>query len=54
MWLANEWKDYKLVDSADGEKLEYWKIFFFVVLTHRLSGQINYLLRCGKKLMQDI
>ena len=25
MWLANEWKDYKLVDSADGEKLEYWK-----------------------------
>ena len=22
MWLANEWKDYKLVDSADGEKLE--------------------------------
>lgn len=25
MWLANEWNDYKLVDSADGEKLEYWK-----------------------------
>ena len=25
MWLANEWKDYKLLDSANGEKLEYWK-----------------------------
>ncbi len=25
MWLADEWKDYKLVDSAGGEKLEYWK-----------------------------
>lgn len=25
MWLANEWKDYRLVDSSNGEKLEYWK-----------------------------
>lgn len=25
MWLANEWNDYRLVDSAGGEKLEYWK-----------------------------
>lgn len=24
MWLADEWKDYRLVDSAGGEKLEYW------------------------------
>ncbi len=24
MWLANEWKDYKLLDSSEGEKLEYW------------------------------
>lgn len=24
MWLADEWKDYNLIDSADGEKLEYW------------------------------
>lgn len=25
MWLANEWEDYRLADSANGEKLEYWK-----------------------------
>lgn len=24
MWLADKWSDYKLIDSADGEKLEYW------------------------------
>ena len=24
MWVANDWKDYCLVDAADGEKLEYW------------------------------
>lgn len=24
MWLAGEWSDYCLADSADGEKLEYW------------------------------
>ena len=25
MWLADEWKDYLLIDCANGEKLEYWK-----------------------------
>lgn len=24
MWLAENWKDYMLIDAADGEKLEYW------------------------------
>lgn len=24
MWSADNWLDYKLIDSADGEKLEYW------------------------------
>lgn len=24
MWCADSWIDYKLIDSADGEKLEYW------------------------------
>ncbi len=25
MWVANNWTDYRLIDSAEGEKLEYWK-----------------------------
>jgi len=24
MWVANEWKDYELLDTSDGEKLERW------------------------------
>lgn len=24
MWRADKWTDYRLIDSADGEKLEYW------------------------------
>ncbi|MBP3361556.1 MAG: class I SAM-dependent methyltransferase [Clostridia bacterium] len=24
MWLADQWTDYALIDSASGEKLEYW------------------------------
>ena len=24
MILANEWKDYKIIDMADGQKLEKW------------------------------
>ena len=24
MWLADKWKEYNLIDSAAGEKLEYW------------------------------
>lgn len=24
MWLADQWQDYRLIDSAEGEKLEYW------------------------------
>ena len=23
MWLADKWKDYTIVDTSDGEKLEY-------------------------------
>ena len=24
MWLADKWADYKIIDTSDGEKLEYW------------------------------
>ena len=24
MWLADKWKDYKVIDTSDGEKLETW------------------------------
>ena len=24
MWIADKWKDYQIIDTSDGEKLEYW------------------------------
>ena len=24
MWIADKWKDYTVIDTSDGEKLEYW------------------------------
>ena len=24
MWIADKWKDYTIIDTSDGEKLEYW------------------------------
>ncbi len=30
MWIADGWKDYRVVDCSDGEKLERWGKFFLV------------------------
>ena len=24
MFIANRWKDYEVIDTSNGEKLEYW------------------------------
>ena len=24
MWIADGWKDYEIIDTSDGEKLERW------------------------------
>lgn len=30
MWIANEWKDYEVIDTASGEKLERWGEYILV------------------------
>ena len=30
MLIANEWKDYELIDTSNGEKLEIWKDFYLL------------------------
>ncbi|MBQ7428069.1 MAG: class I SAM-dependent methyltransferase [Butyrivibrio sp.] len=30
MWIANNWKDYEVIDTSSGEKLERWGDFFLV------------------------
>ena len=28
MWKADQWKDYEVLDTSDGEKLERWGSFY--------------------------
>lgn len=30
MWIANQWKDFEVIDTSDGEKLERWGKYFLV------------------------
>lgn len=30
MWVANQWKDYEVLDTSNGEKLERWGQYFLV------------------------
>ncbi len=38
MWIADQWKDYEVIDCSKGEKLERWGQYTLAVLTRRLSG----------------
>lgn len=38
MWLADDWKDYEVIDCSQGEKLERWGRYLLVRPTLRLSG----------------
>ena len=29
MWIADGWKDYEVIDTSNGEKLERWAIIFW-------------------------
>ena len=46
MFLADKWTDYRLIDSAGGEKLEYWGDY----LLRRPDPQAVWTLRAEKKL----
>ena len=30
MWIANQWKDYEVIDTSTGEKLERWGDYILV------------------------
>ena len=46
MWSADKWEQYSLIDSADGEKLEYWGDY----LLRRPDPQAVWSLKSDKKL----
>lgn len=49
MWLADKWADYRLIDSADGEKLEYWGNY----LLRRPDPQAVWTFKSEKKLWNE-
>jgi len=46
MWIADKWQDYRLIDTASGEKLEYWKD----ILLRRPDPQAVWTEKSEKKL----
>ena len=49
MWIADQWKDYEVIDTSNGEKLERWGDIFWFVQTLRSSGILQKLTKDGKK-----
>ena len=47
MWQADEWKDYEVLDTSRGEKLERWGKYVLVRPTRRSSGTRRKMTRCG-------
>ena len=38
MWIADQWKDYEVIDTSEKEKLERWGTYLLVRRTLRLFG----------------
>ena len=38
MWLADDWKDYEVIDCSQGEKLERWGRYLLVRPDPQVSG----------------
>lgn len=47
MWIADGWKDYEVIDTSCGEKLERWGIIFWWGRIRRLSGIRPRWIRAG-------
>ena len=54
MRIADNWKDYELIDCSDGEKLERWGDVILSDLTLKLFGIQSVHTHYGEKLTQDI
>lgn len=52
MKLASEWKEYKILDMAEGQKLERWGDVILARPDLKSYGKIKVIQKNGKKLMQ--
>lgn len=49
MWVAENWKDYKILDTSSGEKLEKWGDYILVRPDPQIIWQTNHDHPCWKK-----
>ena len=51
MLIANEWKDYELIDTSNGEKLEIWKDFYLLRPDPQIIWDNGNLLEKNRKMI---
>ena len=51
MLIANEWKDYELIDPSNGEKLERWKDFYLLRPDPQIIWENGNLLEKNRKMI---
>ncbi len=51
MLIANEWKDYELIDTSNGEKLERWKDFYLLRPDPQIIWENGNLLEKNRKVI---
>ena len=51
MLIANEWKDYELIDTSNGEKLERWKDFYLLRPDPQIIWENGNLLEKNRKMI---
>ena len=40
MWIADQWKEYEVIDASGGEKLERWGKY--ILVARQTSGNLGY------------
>ena len=54
MWIADNWKDYEVLDTSSGEKLERWGDYFLVRPDPQVIWNTQSMTRNGSNLMAII
>lgn len=49
MWIADGWKDYEVLDTSDGEKLERWGDYLLVRPDPQVIWNTKKEIRAGKR-----
>ena len=54
MWIADNWKDYMILDTSKGEKLERWGDYLLIRPDPQIIWDTPKILKSGKNQMHTI